>query len=139
MPGDTDQAAAPVRVRDRVERSNTEAVLADELEGDALPDLREVLRLRDQRDIRVAVHVDEAGRDAQARNVDRFARRERFGRSDVDDAVARDRDVGDQRFGAQPLVDDAAPQDQVNVHAWLRSHPAVRPPRRRGRRAPRPQ
>src|SRR6185503_7181038 len=58
-------------------------------------------------------HVDEAGGDGEAGDVDRLARGGRGEVADRGNAVATDADVGDARLAAAAVVDGAAAEDQV--------------------------
>ena len=129
MPGEREETAPPAGVTVRVERRDAEAVLADEVERDPLPGLRRVDRVRDDRRVRVAVHVDEARGEVQPRDVQDFGAVGRGGllrrRTGVrarargrhrDDAITLDRDVG--RYGvAGGAVDQAATEEEHRRHA----------------------
>jgi hypothetical protein len=61
----------------------------------------------------VAEHVDEARRDGHTARVDLGSRARGIDSGDLRDAVAGDRDIGDERRAAGAIVDVPAAQDQV--------------------------
>ncbi len=67
--------------------------LAGDVERDALPDLALRRAVGQQRHLGVRVEVDEAGRDDQARRIDRPSRRLAVERPDRGDAIAANADV----------------------------------------------
>ena len=87
--------------------------LADHLERDALADVALGAAVVDERLVGPAQHVDEAGRDGQARGVDLRGAAAGAHVADRRDAVAVDRDVADDRRRAGAVVDRAAADDDV--------------------------
>ena len=79
------------------EREAAEAAVADDLERDALVHRAGRPRVDEQREVGVAVDVDEAGRDHLARGVDLGVRLRH--RADGDDAPIADADVRSAALG----------------------------------------
>ena len=103
------------------DRCVRETVLADHVAGDALVHLHLVRRVGEQLDVRVRVHVGEAGTDDQAGRVD--LPRPAFGHvADLHDAVAADTDVRPEP-GVAGAVDDPPVADDEVEHL-----PTVRDP-----------
>ncbi len=68
-----------------------------------------------QRRARLALHVDEAGRDDQARRVDHAAAGFRGEIADARDAIADDADIGALRRLAAAVDDLPAAHDQIEA------------------------
>jgi hypothetical protein len=60
----------------------------------------------------VAEHVDETGGDRHAARIDLHGPARCIQSTDARDAIAGDRDIGDEWRSAAPVVDVAAAQDQ---------------------------
>ena len=95
------------------------AAVADDERRHALPDARLGQRVDQDRNVRVAVLLDEAGRDEVSGGVDRLRGFPIAEPSHRDDPVAHDRDVGSEP-GAAGAVEHAAVLDQQVVHVCLR-------------------
>jgi hypothetical protein len=94
----------------------SEAAVSDDLERDALVDRARGPRIDQQREVRVAVDVDESGRDDLARRVE-LAPRVRDD-ADRDDAPSIDADVGAPLPGSRAVHDDPAADREVDHDAF---------------------
>jgi hypothetical protein len=96
-------------------RRHREAAVADDLERDALPDLRLGSLVERQGEVRMRVDVDEPGRDDLAAGVDLPPRRSRRSPLDGQEPAAADAHIGvdARRAGA---VDHVAATNQQIVH-----------------------
>ncbi len=101
---------ARVALEEVGDRQVAAAILADERQRDALLDLARGVRVIFETAIRVAVHVDEAGRDHAAGRVDdRVAWLRRQVGADLDDRVAGYPHVGGSARGAGAIDDACRP------------------------------
>ena len=122
----------------RVERRPAEAVRGQQVGGDPLPGAHQRVVAGEQRQLRVHVHVDEAGSDRQAGGVDGGVRRGGAQVADGGDRVALQADV--RRVGGTAgAVDDRAAGDEhgegrsgVQAHGGTMSPPGG--PRKRAER-----
>ena len=97
------------------DRRDRKSTIADDLERDALADLRLRARVERQREVRVGVDVDEPGGDDLAAGVEHAAGRPGRARLDGGDAAVEHGDVG-LAAGRAAAVDDVAATDQEVVH-----------------------
>ena len=96
------------------------AAVADDLGRDALADRALGGRVREDREVAVAVRVDEAGADDLAGRVDDAVRgRSRTEPADVGDLAALDRDVAEVRRAAGAVGDPAATDQDVEHQLLL--------------------
>jgi hypothetical protein len=86
---------------------------ADDLGRDALPNVALAVAVREQRGAGLPLHIDEPGRDDESGGVDFAPSLRTCQIADRDDAVALDPDINTPRFALQPVVDDAATNDQI--------------------------
>jgi hypothetical protein len=94
------------------QRRQADAAIADDDGGDALADLRQHVRCRQDDLIVVGVHVDESRRNDPAGGVDDDRAVLRQVRADRDDALALDAHVGFEARRAAAVDDGAAAQQQ---------------------------
>ena len=94
------------------QRRQADAAVADDDGGDALADLRQHVRRREDDLIVVGVHVDESRRDDPAADVEHVGTFGRQIRADRDDALAFDAHVGAEARRAAAVDDGAAAQQQ---------------------------
>ena len=94
------------------QRRQADAAVADDDGGDALADLRQHLRRRQDDLIVVRMHVDESGRDDPAAGVEHDRALLRQLRPDRDDALALDAHIGSEAHGAAAIDDGPAAQQQ---------------------------
>ncbi len=98
-----------------VERPHRPA-LAEDLQRHALEQVAHAAAVLDQAGGGPAQHVDEARRHRQAAGVDVDAGACRRQIADLDDAVTRERQIGNRGRTAEPVVDGAAADQYVVVH-----------------------
>jgi hypothetical protein len=110
-----DQEIMPVGAGGR----ETDAAIAHQDSGDAMPERRRQLRIPGDLAVIVGMDVDPAGRDQQAVGMDRLACRGRDP-PDLGDAAVLNGDIGDERSSAAAVDDSAAPDDPV-VHGFPRA------------------
>ena len=101
-------ASAVSAVQNAGERS-----FADDLAGDALPQVALAGAVGEQRDARLPLHVDEAGGHDAARGVDHVAGGGRRQVADGRDAIAGNADIGTARGRVEPVDDLATADDDV--------------------------
>ena len=94
------------------QRRQADAAVADDDGGDALADLRQHVRRRQDDLVVVGMHVDEARRDDPAAGVEHDGTLLRQIRADRDDALALDAHVGAKARRAGAVDDGAAAQQQ---------------------------
>jgi hypothetical protein len=99
------------------EREASEAAVPDDLERHALVDRARRPRIDEEREVRVAVDVDEPRRDHLAGRIDLLPRLRNL--TDRDDAAAVDADVRALLGGARPVDDHPVPHGEVD-HAAFR-------------------
>jgi hypothetical protein len=90
------------------ERCQADAAVAGHDRGDALAEFRGHRRIGEEQAVVVRVHVDEAGSEHEAVEVDNLARSARRRSADRDDHAVPHCDVGTTRECAGPIDDDAA-------------------------------
>ena len=96
------------------------AAVADDLGRDALADRALGGRVREDREVAVAVRVDEPGADDLAGRVDHAVRgRGRAEPADVGDLAALDRDVAEVRRAAGAVGDPAVPDQDVEHDVYF--------------------
>ena len=103
------------RVLVGVNRRETDAAVAHDDGGDAVPARRREHRVPGDLTVEVRVHVDEAGRDERAVGVDLLARLA-LDRADLGDDAVGDRDVGGAARSTR-AVDDRTAFDHEIMHA----------------------
>ena len=114
----------------RRRRGRREAAHARHLGGDALPDLGLRRGAGEEREVRVGVHVDEAGRDHAPGGIDHVGGLARERRADGRDTVPGQRDVRRGGRGRRSRRRPSPRESAVEGHARLR--PAACRARRAG-------
>ncbi len=127
------EASTHVRLGGGRDRRVAPAAVADDLGRDALADRALGGRVREDREIAVAVRVDEARADGLARGVDDSRRRRaRPEPADLRDPAAVDRDVAEEGRAARSVGHPAVPDQDVEHRYFLVISPTTGP--RRGSR-----
>ena len=108
-----EQVAVPVVVE---EGEGAVTAIAHDLGRDPLGELALAARVQVEADIRVAVRVDEAGRNPLARRVDRLRRRDLAEVAHRDDLVRNERDVRLSLRLAGAIDDGPIDDSDIDVH-----------------------